>query len=54
MKSLYYDVFVLSEMNPAAIGVHAAQQSAQMALGGEYTTSRLNAFMYQRLFHRNA
>jgi len=35
------------------VGVHAAQQSSRMALEGEYTPSRMNAFMYQRLVARN-
>jgi len=35
------------------VGVHAAQQSSRMALEGQYTPSRLNAFMYQRLVARN-
>jgi len=45
--------FNVTAINMPVVGVHAAQQSSKMALEGEYTPSRLNAFMYQRLVARN-
>jgi len=43
----------VTAINVPVVGVHAAHQSSRLALEGEYTPSRLNAFMYQRLVARN-
>ena len=49
------DVCVMfSEMDIAVLGVHNAQKSAQLALHGKYTSSRMNALMGQRLVARQA
>ena len=47
-------LLIYVEMNMEAIGAHACKKSAALALKGDYTPSRLNAFMYQRLLHRKA
>jgi len=47
-------LFVMSDINMPVVGAHAAQQSSRYALEGEYTPSRLNGFMYQRLMARQA
>jgi len=48
------DDVCVADINMPVVGVHAAQQSSKMALEGQYTPSRLNAFMYQRLVARNS
>lgn len=40
-------------MNMPILSAHAIQKSSVMAVEGDYTPSRLNAYMYQRLFYRN-
>lgn len=40
-------------MNMPILSAHALQQSSALAIEGDYTPSRLNAYMYQRLFYRN-
>ncbi|XP_013416673.1 uncharacterized protein LOC106178153 [Lingula anatina] len=41
------------EMNLQVIGAHTAQTTARLALQGDYTASRLNAFTKQRLVSRH-
>jgi len=48
------DDVCVADINMPVVGVHAAQQSSKLALEGQYTPSRLNAFMYQRLVARNS
>ena len=44
-------LFVL-ELNLGVLGVHTAQKSAALAMKGQYTQSRLNSHMQQRLVSR--
>jgi len=48
------DDVCVTGINMPVVGVHAAQQSSKLALEGQYTPSRLNAFMYQRLVARTS
>jgi len=40
-------------MNMPILSAHALQQSSALAIEGDYAPSRLNAYMYQRMFYRN-
>jgi len=44
---------LLLDINVPVVTCHASKQSSKMAQDGDYTPSRLNALMYQRLVARN-
>jgi len=51
-----YDIrftYLLLDINVPVVTCHASKQSSKMAMDGDYTPSRLNALMYQRLVARN-
>lgn len=46
-----YDI-VYVDIHLAVVGSHAAHTSAKLAMEGEYTEARVNAFSKQRLLQR--
>lgn len=46
-------VVVIIDINVPVVTCHASKQSSVMAMKGDYTPSRLNALMYQRLVARS-
>ena len=46
-------VYLSLDINVPVVTCHASKQSSKMAMDGDYTPSRLNALMAQRLVARN-
>ena len=46
------DTQPLADIHLAVVGTHAAHASARLAMEGEYTEARVNAFSKQRLLQR--
>jgi len=53
MFQFLYFTYLLLDINVPVVTCHASKQSSDMAMKGDYTPSRLNAFMFQRLVARN-